>query len=383
MATNFYNRTCRRIFALAIVLPLLALNTTDSPSRADDPPKPAQPTEPEPAEKPATEKPVVPPDFHLAAPNYKHFRQLTFDWLTDQEQLKDTDREQLQELWPKSMEAPTADALLANIVTTFVEADPETGRLIETCELHSLTDPIPQFTFLFEKHDSPFYQNHIKLHLGHYLVQRSLFDAALDILKTIDPQQVVDPATLFFDLAVCHHQLLQKKEALASVAVLLENPDVIPSRYVVLARLMKNDLEELKSEPVGEIAHLMKDSQRRLRLAQSDAKVREVQTDIVERLDKLIEQIENNKNNSSQSSSSGQQAQGPSQGADDSRVKGVAGEGKVDKKKFKSKGGWGALPPKERARAKNLIDRQFPPHYRRQVEQYFKKLSKRRAPTGR
>lgn len=383
MTTDCDKLMCRRQFMSVVALTLSLLVANVCSSRADEPPEPVQPSKPEPAAKSASEKSNVPPDFRLSAPNYGHFRQLTLDWLTNQEQLKKTDRERLKELWLESTEAPSANVLLANVIATFVEADPETGRLIEACELHSLTDPIPQFTFLFEKHPSPFYQNHVKLHLGHYLVQRSLFDAALEVLATIDPQQVVDPATLFFDLAVCHHQLLQKKDALASIKILLENPNVIPSRYAVLARLMQNDLQELKSEPVGEIAHLMKDSQRRLRLAQSDEKVRKVQTDIVERLDKLIEQIENDKNNNSQSNASGQQGQDPSQGADDSRVKGVAGEGKVDKKNFKSKGGWGALPPKERARAKNLIDRQFPPHYRRQVEQYFKKLSKRRAPSGR
>ena len=62
-------------------------------------------------------------------------------------------------------------------------------------------------------------------------------------------------------------------------------------------------------------------------------------------------------------------------------MKGATAPGDVDKKKLSNRAGWGALPPKEEARAKNLINRNFPSHYRQAVEEYFKKLASRRANT--
>ena len=44
------------------------------------------------------------------------------------------------------------------------------------------------------------------------------------------------------------------------------------------------------------------------------------------------------------------------------------------------KDNWGNLPPKAQAAAKNMLDRQFPPHYRQAVEEYLKKLADREAP---
>ncbi len=69
--------------------------------------------------------------------------------------------------------------------------------------------------------------------------------------------------------------------------------------------------------------------------------------------------------------------------ANDSTLKGATAPGEIDPKQFKKQGGWGSLPPKEEARAKNLVNQQFPAHYRQAVEQYFKKLANRRAPNER
>ena len=64
--------------------------------------------------------------------------------------------------------------------------------------------------------------------------------------------------------------------------------------------------------------------------------------------------------------------------APDSIVKGAKAPGNVDRKNLKREAGWGALPPKEEARAKNLLNRNFPAHYRRAVEEYLKKIAGRR-----
>ena len=54
--------------------------------------------------------------------------------------------------------------------------------------------------------------------------------------------------------------------------------------------------------------------------------------------------------------------------------------GETDKKKFSKEGQWGDMPDKQQAEAKNLINRNFPSHYRQAIETYFKKLANRTAP---
>ena len=63
----------------------------------------------------------------------------------------------------------------------------------------------------------------------------------------------------------------------------------------------------------------------------------------------------------------------------DSQVGGLKGPGNVDSKRFRAQANWGTLPEKEQAKAKNLINRNFPAHYRQAVEEYFKKLADRDA----
>ena len=51
------------------------------------------------------------------------------------------------------------------------------------------------------------------------------------------------------------------------------------------------------------------------------------------------------------------------------------GPGEVAKKNIGSESGWGDLPPKEREEAIQQIGRDFPPHYRDAIEQYFRRLA--------
>ena len=50
----------------------------------------------------------------------------------------------------------------------------------------------------------------------------------------------------------------------------------------------------------------------------------------------------------------------------------------MERKNDANQGQWGDLPPRQEAKAKQLIGREFPSHYRQAVEEYFKKLAGRR-----
>jgi hypothetical protein len=60
---------------------------------------------------------------------------------------------------------------------------------------------------------------------------------------------------------------------------------------------------------------------------------------------------------------------------EDSRSAGGRGPGEVRSRELGAGDAWGDLPPHDRERALQQIGREFPPHYREAIEQYFKRLA--------
>ncbi len=61
---------------------------------------------------------------------------------------------------------------------------------------------------------------------------------------------------------------------------------------------------------------------------------------------------------------------------------GTPGEGKVDTKNLtRDRSGWGKLPPAKIAKAKSVINKRLPQHYRLQIEAYSKKIAEREEPS--
>ena len=109
-------------------------------------------------------------------------------------------------------------------------------------------------------------------------------------------------------------------------------------------------------------------------------RVQKVEEEIVARLDEIIKKIEAQQGGGGGGGGDGQGNSNSSGGpASDSRVKGSTAPGEVDERDIGRKSGWGSLPPKEQAKARNLIDRELPPHYRAAIEEYLRKLAKRPA----
>ncbi|MBL4885294.1 MAG: hypothetical protein JKY95_12255 [Planctomycetaceae bacterium] len=224
--------------------------------------------------------------------------------------------------------------------------------------------------------------SNLKLWLGRELSQRHLYEEALQEFVQVDTQELVDPATYFFYRAVCEHHLLLKTEALASLNSLLTQCKPLPSRYRMVGELMKQDIAKLEEKSLDEISRKMTDVKRRLNLGRAGEKVQKLEKEIIESLDELIKKLEQQAANASSSSSSGTgKGNQPNSGAKDSRVKGSTAPGNVDDKDIGRKDGWGKLPPKDQAKAKQILGTLFPPHYRRAIEAYNRKAAQREAPT--
>lgn len=222
-----------------------------------------------------------------------------------------------------------------------------------------------------------FLVHHAKFVYGKWLAEKGFYDEALKELSEPTPDQVVDPAALLFFEAACQHYLLQKEECVATLKQLLARSEGLPARYLALSQMMLKDIEPLETDSLDEVARLMRDIERRLDLGRAGKKVRQTEEDVVAKLDKMIEDLEKQRQQQQQQQQQSQQGSGQgSQPQQDSKPGAESGPGNVDPKEIKNKGEWGNLPPKERQEALQQISNEYPSHYRRAIEEYFRKIAR-------
>jgi len=316
----------------------------------------------------------------FAPPTAADARTKALQWVAERGVTDKVVLEQVAREWVVDQSSLTAEDIFHRVIRTLTTADAAAKNIVDACQEATPIatwprDIVPQTDSMNE-----FARQHLRLHVGRFLAQRQLYEEALEVLVAVDPKQVVDPASYFFQRAICEHQLLKKGDAMRSLGNLLDNTQNIPERYKAVALLMRHDLEQLKEASLGEVAKKMSDVERRLTLGRGGEKTQKVEEEIVEALDEIIKKVEEQQ----QGGGGGGGGQGGNQNqsggaANDSSVKGATAPGEVDKKDIGNKAGWGTLPPKKATEAKNVINRNFPSHYREAIEQYFKKLANRPA----
>ncbi|QDT25860.1 hypothetical protein Enr10x_11580 [Gimesia panareensis] len=277
----------------------------------------------------------------------------------------------------------SAEEKLNLTMQVFTEVKPEAR---EVARAYQLSDQYPEFSsppLLIEGKANDFYLANLRYYVARNLTQFRMVDQALVIFNTIQPDTLVDPAGYLFYKAACEHHLLQKEACEETLKQLLDRTQDLPERYRQLATLMQADLASLKEDSLDEISRKMSDVERRLDLGKSDKNTQKVEDEIIAALDKMIKKMEDQSKNSPSSGSGSGSSGSPEQGAEESRIKGSTAPGEVDKKKLANNGGWGTLPPKKQASAKNIINRNFPSHYRKAIEKYFKKLATEKANSSR
>jgi hypothetical protein len=313
-----------------------------------------------------------------AVPTGDAVRRRTFDWLTQRPQADGVPAEvsaRAEMLWYDSADAAPRDTL--DLVMATIElGDPRMAPLRERVLGAAFVGPLP--AWLDQSDTAPFARDAVRLWLGRQLVRLDRFDEALPLLVDLDVAASVDPAALLFHRAACQHWLLDAEAAIASLDQLLERAGEIPVRYERLARLLRADAAALENDSLDHIARRMKDISRRLDLGKAGPTTRRVQEGVVESLDKLIKQIEDQQQQDQGQGgggAGGQGQDGSGKPMDESRIAGGRGKGDVRKKDIGSADGWGNLPPHQREEALQQIGREFPPHYREAIEQYFKRLA--------
>lgn len=318
------------------------------------------------------------PSWH--PPTYEAVREQVFSWIDDMP-VNPTLSQEARTLWPSmSLRDTDGPALLDLVVETAAIVNPQVAKLLAQCNEQSFEPLPPDTTWLSSSQLPESVQENVRLYVARWLTQHARYDDALAMLDDIDPEDVVDPASLLFCRMVAHHQVVEPDRSRAALVELLEQEDAIPVRYREVAELIEQDLASLQDESLDHVSRRMNDVRRRLDLGQAGKQVQVVEKGVVDSLDDLIKKIEEQQQQSSSSSGSAQSST-PMQ---DSQLPSLKAPGKVDQKDIGNQAGWGDLPPKEREEALQQIGREFPAHYRQLIEQYFRDLadenSKRQAP---
>ena len=234
----------------------------------------------------------------------------------------------------------------------------------------------------------------LRLVVGIELCRDKHYNKALDVLNSLSVSNVVAPAELLFHRSLCQFRLLQRRECSASIAKLLERESELPGRFAKLAQLVRLQLHQIKPDSLSEIAHLMGNIKTRLHQGSAGRRVRDEESDVVTKLDRLIADLDR------KGEFHGPVPDDPPRGSDpprgprhdspggprgpkmkptdplpDTRKVAGRGAGAVDDRKIKSKS-WGNISPKRRLAVLQNVSRDLPTHYRGAIEAYFIKLAR-------
>ena len=312
------------------------------------------------------------------APTVDQVQQQVTNWLSALP-IDDEVRQSAVDLWNQPLDED-GPSILARTIATLQHVDSEADRIIRRCQRPTSLGTLPDTSWLEDDSRSEFWRDNLRLYVGKWLALNQMYNEALQMLQPLEPEDVVDPASLLFYRAAAHYRLRNKDSGLETLDRLLENTAVLPCRFATLAELMRADLKQLRTDSLGEVARIMDSVGVRLGLGRAGKRVRQEEDEVIDKLDKMIEQLEQQRQQQMA------QSQGPAQGnqssspASDSSLPGGQASGDVDPKQLGRETDWGNLPAKEREEALQQLGKDFPSHYREVIEEYFRKLARENTP---
>jgi len=262
----------------------------------------------------------------------------------------------------------------------------EAKAALDAARDQNLPAPTAVPGFLKDKNQDGFFRANIATAYAKALGGKRVYEEALDALKNVTPELVVDPSQYFFYKAVAEHSLIKKDEALGTIARMIDDVADTPDRYKMVATLIYFDMQNWSADrnDLSNIGRLMDNSGRRLDLARGGKETQDIQKKIIFSLDEKIKEMENQAKgncNGGSCPNGGQKPRGntvnPTAPASDSVVMGGSGAGKVDEKQLRKLAEeWGKLPQAEREKAIQEISKDLPPKFKPMIEDYFKSLNK-------
>jgi hypothetical protein len=223
----------------------------------------------------------------LRAPAPDAARSQALAWLKGVGKADDATLQKFDDLW--KTDAP----LLDKVAATLALGDANAAQLLKDARDPDAAAPTEVPALLKDAKQPAFYRNNLALAYGKALAGRKVYEEALEAFKVARPEQVVDPAALYFHKAVAEHALMLKTEANGSVVKLLDDVADAPERYRMVAALMSFDMMTWKDKDLDWIARKMDNIQRRLDLARGGKQTQKMQKQVLARLDEMIKELEN------------------------------------------------------------------------------------------
>jgi len=183
--------------------------------------------------------------------------------------------------------------LLDKVADTLALGDPEARKLL--AEARDPDGPAPTDTpaLLKDPRRPAYFRHNLALAYARGLSSRKVYEEALDALKLVKPEDVVDPSSYLFHKAVAEHALMLKEQAEDSIDRLLVDVLDAPERYRMVGALMHFDMLAWREKDLGWISRKMDNIHRRLDLARGGDKTKREQKEVVVRLDEMIKELEN------------------------------------------------------------------------------------------
>ena len=196
--------------------------------------------------------------------------------------------QRFEAIW-KQPEGTTLDL----VAETLALGNPAAAKLLADARDPGTPAPTKVPALLKDTKNSLFFRANLTLAYARALSNRRVHEESLDVLKTVRPEQVVDPAAYLFHRSVAEHALLSKTEATQTITRLLDDCSLSPERYKTVSALMLLDMQTWKDKDLGAIARKMENIERRLDLARGGPQTQKLQKEVVARLDELIKELEN------------------------------------------------------------------------------------------
>jgi hypothetical protein len=287
------------------------------------------------------------------------------------------------QLWPDnpSIAELSAEETLDRLVEAFAAADDSVAQLVKTCQ----AGQVPTAPDFSGPRSDPFCRSHLQLWLARWFVQHRCHDEALPLLESLTPEQLADPASLFFYRAASRLQLLQPGPAGNDLTLLLNNTPDIPPRFRAVAEMMQAEVRTALNSRDGlpQVARLMSDVQRRLDLGKADQPVQTRETEVIDALDKLLKELEEQQQQQQQQQQQNGQGGGGqnmqnAQPREQGGTQGIRGDGRADRRELSENGAWGMLDKQQEVQARELIRQQFPPNFLDAISRYTQKLAEQK-----
>lgn len=237
-------------------------------------------------------------------------------------------------------------------------------------------DPVAALSLaqVLSNRSDPVLGGHVRYHLARVFLDGNDPERAVEILNEYLQQNInrtaLDPEAAYFyaqalaEIPLPEHALPRFKAFLAWF------PDA-SERFRTAAQQRIAELERQQDSRLHTLADGMKKVSRDLGKQKTDRPVQVEQEGFVEELDELIKLYEEMERQSSGSPSGNQQSNSPA--SNSALVEGEARIGSLEKRASVADR-WGPMRDKDRKEVESAVQNTLPPHYRRMLEEYFKKL---------